>query len=306
MKIITLTLSCAYDVHCSLLKLSLGHENLASVSSFDIGGKGVNISRVLSAYGIPNTAVAVLGEENGGEFESALEKEGVSLRAVWDSGRIRENITLHSEDTEETRISFRGGAVSRDLLERVGESLFSLCDKETVLAVAGSLPEGIEISALKSLLCKLSARGVRLVIDSRSFSLSDLGEVKPYLIKPNAEEIAIYMNREINDTEGAVSAARELRAMGIENAMISLGSLGAVIATPSGVYKESAPKITPVSTVGAGDSTIAGFLIGLYSGEDVSAALRRAVAFGSAACLTEGTKPPRADVVASLLDNWKM
>ena len=144
-------------------------------------------------------------------------------------------------------------------------------------------------------------KGVKVVIDSRSFTLSDLVEAKPYLIKPNEEEIETYMGRHIGNADEAVLAAAELHALGIENVMISLGGEGAVIVSRDGTYYQKAPDIVPVSTIGAGDSSIAGFLMGLSIGEGIGGALKRAVAFGSGACLTPGTNPPTPDDVYVLM-----
>ena len=106
MKIYTLTLSPAYDVHAYTEKLLPFHEHLAEVRSRDAGGKGVNISRALNAVGVQNTALIVLGSENGAEFRAALCKMDCVFFEI--PGRIRENLTLHTADGRETRISFSG------------------------------------------------------------------------------------------------------------------------------------------------------------------------------------------------------
>ena len=301
MKIVTLTLSCAFDIHCVAKNLVVDHENLASIISCDAGGKGVNISRALCRFGVENTAVAVLGEENGDSFAKALYKEGINLLAINDKGRIRENITVHTENGRETRLSFRGSSASAGLLERVENVLLELCDNETLLTVTGRVPDGIALCDLKALIVRLCAIGVKVVIDSRSFALSDLIDVKPYLIKPNEEEIEAYMGRSVKGRDEAIAAAAELHTFGIENVMISLGGEGAVIVSRDGTYYQKAPEITPISTIGAGDSSIAGFIMGLLLGEGIEGALKRAVAFGSGACLTAGTNPPLPDDVDRLL-----
>lgn len=305
MKIITLTLSCAFDIHCTADKLEINRENLASIISYDAGGKGINISRALTKFGIENTAVAILGEENGDSFKKSLEGEGINLYPIWDKGRIRENITVHTDDGKETRLSFRGSPASGEAFGKASALLKELCGRDTVLTLTGRVPDGIEMCEVKSMIVELQARGVKVIIDSRSFTLSDLIETKPYLIKPNEEEIEAYMGREINNPEEATSAARELHSKGIENVMISLGSDGAVLVSDDGVYHRKAPKIIPVSTIGAGDSMIAGFLAGLALGEDIPTSLRRSAAFGSAACLTPGTNPPIPDDVQRLMSEME-
>ena len=129
MNIATLTLNPAFDIQCYAQDFQPFHENLARITANDAGGKGVNISRALTEHGVPNTAVVVLGEENAAEFRSALAKEGLRTREVLVAGRIRENITIHT-DTCETRLSFKGFSADATLLERV-EAAIGEVDADT-------------------------------------------------------------------------------------------------------------------------------------------------------------------------------
>ena len=157
------------------------------------------------------------------------------------------------------------------------------------------------MDSIKVFLYQFTSKGAKLVIDSRSFSLDDLREMRPWLIKPNQEEISEYLGREITEFDEIISAAKSLHKDGIENVMISLGGEGAMLVCDDGVFVATPPKINVISTIGAGDSSIAGFLSAAKSGKCSREQLREAVAFGSAACLTEGTKPPRKDDIKWLL-----
>ena len=301
MNIITLTLSPAFDVHCRTGELVLHKENHATVTDRCAGGKGVNVSRAPAAFGIDSTAVTVLGKENHKPFEEEMERDGVSLLPVFTEGSIRENLTVHTDDGRETRISFGGAAVSASVFQEAQDLLTRLCTDGSVLAVMGSIPDGVSVNAVKAMLRSLKAQGVRIVIDSRSFALNDLIEVAPFLIKPNEQEIAAYMNVDADDMRAIRLAAEQLYRGGVENVMISLGARGALLVSESGCHLAVAPTVSPLSTIGAGDSAVAGFLMGLSLGEDAVSCLRRAVALGSAACLTSGTRPPRKEDAESLL-----
>ena len=301
MKIITLTLSPAFDIHSYGEEFIRDHENIATVTARDAGGKGINISRALAVFGIENVAVAVLGEENGEDFARAVRSDDIDLLPIFDKGRIRENITVHTKNGKETRLSFTSTPVSDGILNKVEEKIKKLITGDTVLTVTGRIPDGIKVSDVKVMIKRFSELGVKTVVDSRSFSLSDLIDIKPYLIKPNEEEIAVYMQRPVTDVKEATEAAKELYAKGIENVMVSLGEKGAVLASRDGIFHAVAPKILPVSTIGAGDSSIAGFLTGISIGENTENALRRAVAFGTSACLTEGTRPPKTCDVENII-----
>ena len=153
---------------------------------------------------------------------------------------------------------------------------------------------------------QLKISGARVVIDSRSFTLEDIKECAPWLIKPNQEEISAYFKKDIRSLKDAEKCALELARAGVENVLISLGELGALLAVKDRVYSAEPPKIEAVSTIGAGDSMIAGFIAATASGEDERVALIRSVAFGSAACLTEGTRPPRTEDVKQIIKSIKL
>ena len=301
MKIITLTLSPAFDLHCTADELQLGRENLAHICRREVGGKGVNISRALKTNEKDSLCIVLLGDANGEEFKKGLERDSLNFKVFNVSGRIRENITIHTKGGEETRISFEGASAEPSVLDTIAAELERTELSDTLITFTGRAPEGISIEHIKAFLKRLQELGARVIIDSRSFSLSDIADCTPYLIKPNEEEISTYMGRDISTLAEAVEAGRTICKMGVENVMITLGGKGAVLVTCDGVWTATPPRLTPLSTIGAGDSTIAGFLSAIAEGQDISLALRRAVAYGSAACLTEGTQPPRQEDIENLI-----
>ena len=301
MKIITLTLSPALDVHCSASDFRAEHENFAQISSRDAGGKGINISRALNAFGTDNTAVVVLGDENGNSFASLLTADKINFIPISTEGAIRENITIHPQNAKETRLSFEGFKGDNSLVDKLDSLTNEICGEGDILALVGSVPSGITLSRLKKFVLDLKSRGIRIVIDSRSFTPADIAECSPFLIKPNEEEIVAYLGKEIGHISEAFDAAEAIYAKGVSNVMISLGSNGAVLACGDGIFFANAPKILPLSTIGAGDSSIAGFLAAYKDSLPCCECLKYAVAYGSAACLTEGTKPPRREDIEALL-----
>ncbi len=296
MKIVTLTFSSAYDVHCDARKIIVGSENFVRLTEKNPGGKGINISRALASFGIKSTAVAVLGEENCAEYVRCLEKEGIDLKKILISGRIRENVTVHTEDGDETRISFVSDKIQDDIMPFVRD-LTSELGAGDIVTVTGSIPEGVSILDVKNYIKELQSRKTRVIVDSRSFSLSDIREIKPYLIKPNKCEAEAYLGRRIFTNEDAYRAALDLKELGAENVMLTLGGEGAVLATADVCYFARAPRLNAASTIGAGDSSIAGFIYAVLLGCGEKDALLYSMAFGSAACLKSGTNPPdKADV----------
>lgn len=299
MKIITLTLSPAFDTHCHADSLRLEHENLIHMDLCQAGGKGVNISRALVSCGTESLALVVLGEENADSFIRNLAADGVTYEAITVPGRIRENITIHVEGAAETRLSFPGFPVTEDLLDRVAEKLLSRVDRDTVVTMTGRVPQGMAVEDVMELLRKAARKGAKIVVDSRSFTLENLKALGPWLIKPNQEEISAYLGREISSLEQTLAEAEALHRAGIANVMISMGGDGALLVCGDGAFIAQPPRVEVKSTIGAGDSSIAGFLS--CAAGDPKARLVRAVAYGTAACMTEGTLPPRPEEVANLL-----
>lgn len=298
MKIYTITLNPAFDIHADIDSLNLYRENLADITSRDAGGKGVNISRALKNLNVQNTAIVVLGKENGGEFKNELDQMCCSF--LEKEGRIRENLTLHEKDGRETRISFLGFSLDETVLKEVEELIVT--DEETIITFTGSLPSGITVDAATNLLKRLKEKGAKIVLDSKSFSLADTLELAPWLIKPNGEEIEQLLGSEINSLETALHKAAVFENAGIDNVMVSLGEKGALLISEGETYTAVPPEIEAVSTVGAGDSTIAGFIAAYVEGKDKAECLKTAVAFGTAACLTDGSKPPEADMIKKIYE----
>ena len=288
--IVTLTLNPAFDVHCRAKSLALDRENIAEVSSRIPGGKGINLSRALCAAGTENRAVCLLGSENADEFCRSLSLDLIKITVP---GRIRENITIHTENGRETRISFRGFSCDDAVCDR----LFELPLKDgDILTLTGRLSDGMSLEKIKKMLIFYAEKGVKTVIDSKSFALSDIIECKPFMIKPNEEEMAEYFG----DCD-ARQKARELVSLGVCNVMLSEGARGATLFCEEGTFRAVPPEIKAISTVGAGDSSIAGFLSAYIAGKSKLVCLKTAVAFGTAACLTEGTEPPRLSDINAIL-----
>ena len=303
MKIVTLTLSPAFDRFCQIDRLKPNRENLVQETFQAAGGKGINISRALHIAGISSVAVAVLGRENGAEFAAEVTGQGIELIALWQQGRIRENITITTL-TGETRISFDAAEMEQKMLADMFESLQIAAGD--ILVVAGRLPPGITTLDILPFLKELRCKGVLLVIDSKSFSLKQLQDVAPWLIKPNEEEITQYYVGAVDSRNEALEAARELHKCGIENVMISLGAEGAVLVNAEGAFSCASPELAVRSTVGAGDNAIAGFLSAHCLGLSSAEKLKNAVAFGSAACLTDGPLPPDMPTIQQIYQKLKI
>lgn len=293
----TITLNPAFDLHYGMEHFEAKKENYVQSVQCDAGGKGINISRALKVCGTENTAYVILGEENGAAFAAQLERDGLQFVSLKTQGRIRENITLHPADDKETRISLDTFSVSVKALEAL-EALLNVSAGD-LIAFAGRLPRGIDRETAIGFLQRLIQKGARLIIDSNSLTPEDLQSIRPWFIKPNEQEIAAFLGRSVDSPDDAANAAAELVTKGVaEQVMISLGGDGAAWSDGTRKLILSVPRLAhPVSTIGAGDSTLAGLLAATARDCEISDALCNAVAYGTAACMTKGTKPPRVEDV---------
>ena len=282
--IYTLTLNPSFDVHVYTPEFRPFAENLVTLQVKQSGGKGVNMSRALCAAGVPNLAVVLLGKENGREFKDGL--EGLQCLFLETEGRIRENVTIHCENGAETRISYPGFTADKEILQQLS---FAQGD---IVTVTGR--SAIATDKLKAFLKELD---VKIVLDSKSFTLEDIYDLKPWLVKPNEEELHSYFG-----SVGPYEAAKELQNKGVCHVLISQGGDGALLATEGRFWKANVPSVDVVSTVGAGDSMTAGFLAAYEAGKDYAQCLKTAVAFGTAACMEEGTTPPDMNKVREIYD----
>ena len=146
----------------------------------------------------------------------------------------------------------------------------------------------------------------RLVVDMDGAALKYALTKKPYLIKPNEYEIEDYIGVKLYEESETRLAAENLRSFGIENVMITLGGRGAALASAEGSFFVKAPHVEAVSTIGAGDSSIAGFIYAMSRGYEGEKMLKCAIAFGTASCLEEGTKPPKKENVLKILQNGSL
>ncbi len=301
MKIITVTLNPAFDKHCYTNTFEPFKENFFTITQTISGGKGINISRALVNYGYTPSTYVVVGKENGDAFLRQLEGEGVPCDAVVTDGVIRENITLHSENQKETRISFNGFEGSDSLLDKVLSSLKQEIENGDLVAVAGSLFGGVSVEKKLDFVSEIRNAGAKVIIDSRSFDMNELLLAKPYFIKPNDQEISVLLGKNVQTEQEIIDGAKQLLSGGISNIMVTLGEKGAILISESGVYKASVPKLEVVSTIGAGDSSIGGFMYGEANEYPIEQCFAYAMAFGNAACLTEGTLPPEKEDIDTLL-----
>lgn len=291
--IITVTPNPSVDWTLEIPALVRGAVHRISGEHQEPSGKGVNVSRALTANSVPTLAVVPLGGTEGAELEALLRAEDVRYTPVRIAGRVRVNISLTEPDGSATKINAAGPTLSAqetaDLLAAAAEA-----GPAAWVLGSGSLPGGVPADFYARLGAAAHEAGVRFALDSSGAALRAGLAGGPDVIKPNAEELAEAVGRDLAAVADVVQAARELMALGAGSVVVSLGRDGALLVDAHGVLHAEASVDAPRSTVGAGDALLAGYLAGrLRHGDDREAALREAVAWGSGAVQTAGSHVPR-------------
>lgn len=268
------------------------------------GGKGVNVARVVDAAGLPT--MAVVPAHAGDSFVHHLDRAGLPHSAIEVAGDVRVNLTIADPDGVTTKINAPGAGLDADEAQSLTTAIVARAADADWLALCGSLPPGLPTTWYADVISALRGGGVRIAVDTSGDPLRHVAAAHPDLMKPNSEELAELTG---TDPEALESAAADGDPSEAARASISLarstggavlttlGGAGAVLALDGAAWFASAPRVRVRSTVGAGDSSLAGYLIAERSGADPADRLARAVAYGSAAASLPGTTPPTPDLL---------
>ena len=300
--IVTLTPNPSIDRTVTLTGvLQRGAVLRASSTTSQGGGKGVNISRAALAAQVPTLAVLPAAEDD--PFVLDLLRDGIDCRPEAPAGPVRVNLTLTEPDGTTTKINEPGATVTPVDLDRLAAAVLHQARHADWVVLAGSLPPGAPDGWYADLVGALRGTGAAVAVDTSGAPLvalaAGLEQHAPTLMKPNGEELASLTGGDAeaieSDPAAAAAAAQVLVARGVEAVLATLGGSGAVLVTEAGAWHATPPPTTVVSTVGAGDSSRFGYLLGDLQGAAPPERLRLAVAYGSAAAALPGTTIPTPD-----------
>ncbi|CAL9294734.1 1-phosphofructokinase [Streptomyces sp. SudanB25_2051] len=287
--ILTVTPNPSLDRTYDIPALERGEVLRATGERTDPGGKGVNVSRALTAAGHATRAVVPLGGAPGALVAELLAAQGIDVVPVRIGGHTRSNVAVAEPDGTLTKINSPGPKLtpgeSEALLAAVGEHATGA----DWVACCGSLPRGVADTWYADLVTRAHGHGSRTALDTSGSSLLVGLRGRPDVVKPNARELAEAVGRPLSTVGDAVKAAEELRAAGAGAVLASLGADGQLLVSPGGVWYGYAPVAAVRSDVGAGDASLAGFLA---AGGEGPAALAAAVAHGAAAVRLPGSQMP--------------
>lgn len=281
----TLTLNPSLDYMMPVRQLRIGATNRSEGEKIRIGGKGINVSILLRRLGIENLALGIAAGFTGEELLRRMNEEGIRHDFLMGGeGFTRINVKLLSE--EEAEINGSGPVIGESETQALLRQLVEI-HSEDYLVISGSAPRGIPEDFLDRLLGKAIQQGAEIVLDISGPELRQALRYRPFLIKPNQHELEEVLGVSIPDREQALLHGKKLQELGARNVLISLGAEGAVLLDEKGgVYSKKAPDGLLVSSVGAGDSMVAGFLAGWIQSHAYDQAFCMGLAAGSASAFS--------------------
>ncbi|MFI9806361.1 1-phosphofructokinase [Streptomyces sp. NPDC052301] len=287
--ILTVTPNPSLDRTYEVPALERGEVIRAAGERMDPGGKGVNVSRAVAAAGRRTVAVLPLGGAPGALVADLLDAQGIEVAPVPVTGATRSNIALAESDGVLTKINAPGPELTEAEQELLLDTVREQSRDADWIACCGSLPRGLAPSWYADVVTRAHAGGARIALDTSGRALLEALRARPDVVKPNVEELAAAVGRPLATVGDALKAAEELRGMGARAVLASLGADGQLLVEDAGAWFGSAHVDTVRSNVGAGDSSLAGFLIAGGSGPE---ALASAVAHGAAAVQLPGSVMP--------------
>ena len=299
--IVTVTFNPAIDKSTIVEKLVPTHKMKTSAPIYQAGGGGVNITRALNMLGMRATAVYFEGGATGRFFTGLLTEEGVGILPVKTRGVTRENFIVNELSTNrQFRFGLPGPEISAAELDEMLNAIAGIAHID-YLVISGSVPDTVPLTIFKNLKAIADQKKAKLVVDTSGAALSSALSFGVHLIKPSISEMAELMGKQELAIPEAISAAKGIITSGqCEIVVLSLGADGAIIIADEFMRQVAAPPVQVLSTVGAGDSMLAGILFMLANGKSLDAALEYGVACGTAATTKHGTGLCERNMVNSL------
>lgn len=302
MKIVTLTVNPALDKSTSTERLVPEKKIRCIEPSYEPGGGGINVSRAIKIIGGESLAIYAAGGASGDTIEKLLNEQGVQQQRITTKNPTRENFMVMENSTgNQFRFGMPGSGLGTNELEKCLEAIEELPKDVEYLVASGSLPPGVDSNFYKKVAEICERKNIKCVIDTSGKALLDAAGSGVYMMKPNLGELSELAGKEeISGMEQEEIAKKVINEGKSKILVVSLGPRGAMIVTKESIEYVVPPTVKQNSTVGAGDSMVAGIILSLSRRDDLREAVRWGVAAGTAATITPGTELCREEDVKKI------
>lgn len=300
--VITVTLNPAMDKTLVIDDFTLGIVNRVKSIRYDIGGKGVNVSKVLKNFGIESICTGFLGGIWENSFKSELNSKGIRSEFIHIEDNTRTNIKIVDNlNKVYTDINEPGPLISSDDIERFINHFKSMCHAHDIVVLSGGVSLNVPKNIYATLIRIAKEKGAIVILDAEGELLKEGIALQPDIVKPNEHELAGLFDICIDNIDDIIKASLILREKGIKKVLVSLGEKGSLYSTDNGIYYAKGLKVPVRSTVGAGDSMVAALVYSLMNNYDDIQTLKFANACGAASVSLEGTGACTLEQANSLL-----
>lgn len=272
----------------------------------EAAGKAVNVARVLKTFDFSCKTFILAGEENCRYYFKRLDEDGIDYDFLLLPGLVRENMSIVQPDGKLMRLARPGFAVDRLTLGRVCELLTGFITKNTVVVVAGKSPIGVTPKDLIDVCKRIQAGGGMVALDTSSLTEQDIFAIAPWIIKPNLEELEWMTGKQLDTIEKIIEALALFHTHGVQHILVSMGGDGLLYSGGGTVLHATVPVVPVKSTVGAGDNTLAGFLMAHSAGLTIQECVHVAASFGTSSVMLDGTNPPQMDDLRAVYPQVKL
>lgn len=304
--IYTITLNPALDHYLEVDEFRVDDANRVRAECLYAGGKGIDVSRAIRHLGGDSMALGFIGGHNGRVMVELLKAEGVTTYFTPIAQETRRNLIVSTPRGTQTIFNSRGPVVSAEEWRSFLMHLRALELRDAYVVLGGSLPRGVPADAYAQIIHLVRERGARAVLDADGQALRAGLRAKPFAIKPNVNELRRVTGRPLRTERDIVRAAITLNRKGVEVVLVSRGHRGLLLVSRDACYRAVPPTVKVRSTIGAGDSTVAGFVFKHAGGKTLEECARYATAAGTAATLEPGTELCHLAGVQRLLPRIKV
>ena len=299
--IYTLTLNPAIDRELTVEEIEYNKVLSAMEARVDLGGKGFNVSRMLMSLGTPSVAVGYVGGNTGRRLQNGLHALGIDSDFVWVESETRTNISIVTQVHDRyIKVNEKGPLVDEAKQAELLDKIDSIARAGDWWVLAGSLPPGVDETFYARIIKVLADRQAIAILDTTGEALRLGCLEKPFLIKPNGEETQALTGLPVDTPAQVATAATELRKMGAQNVVISLGKSGALLQTAEATWMVHPPVVKEKNPIGAGDAMVGGLVWALAQDIPLQEALSWGVASGAAAASLSGTDVGSLELITEL------